>query len=267
MLKLNARKAVTATAIVAASLGLSGCQALFGPSTASRGEAQNVDMGDYFEGRLAVGRYYLEKGLTTQAITSFRQASYDPRFAGEAYNGMAIAYDQLGRSDLAHRYFSMAVASAPGDDRFSRNLARFENRTPVLPDALPQAQQVELADMDLPELPAIAAAEPQVEKRGPITIGARPATGITVAGRSTGEAVRVSKAEVRVAPAAAPVSAGSVSAGLVSAASPVRTAARGETQSAGRAVISRARRSAAARRGYPVRLVFNGNQASLASQD
>ena len=102
---------------------------------------------------------------------------------------------------------------------------------------------------------------------GPITIGARPATGITVAGRSTGEAVRVSKAEVRVAPAAAPVSNNPVSAGSVSAASPVRTAARAESQSAGRAVISRARRSAAARRGYPVRLVFNGNQASLASQD
>lgn len=258
MPKFNGRKAIAATAIVVASLGLSGCQSLFGPSTVSRAAPQDIDMGDYFEGRLAVGRYYLEKGLTTQAITSFRQASYDPRFAGEAYNGMAIAYDQLGRSDLAHRYFNMAVAAAPGDDRFSRNLARLENRTPVLPDAMPQTQQVELAEMDLPELPAIGADQPEMEKRGPITIGAMPATGITIASRSSGDAVRASKAEVRVAPAAA---------APANAPAPVRTAVRTDPQAAGRAVISRARRSAAARRGYPIRLVFNDNQASLTSQD
>ncbi len=152
MLQFNARKAMAATGIVAASIALSGCQALFGPSFASRGEAQNVDMADYFEGRLAMGRLYLEKGLTTQAIIAFRQASYDPRFAGEAFNGMAIAYDQLGRGDLAHRYFNMAVAAAPQDDRFSRNLARLESRVPVMPDAMPQVQPVELAQLDLPEM-------------------------------------------------------------------------------------------------------------------
>lgn len=256
MLKTNTRKAMAATGIVAAALALSGCQAIFGPSTAARSDPQAVDMGDYFEGRLAVGRYYLEKGLTTQAITAFRQASYDPRFAGEAYNGMAIAYDQLGRTDLAHRYFNQAVAAAPNDDRFLRNLARLENRTPVLPDAMPQVQQVEMAQMALPELPAIAA-EPELEKRGAITIGAKPATGIAVAGRPASDAVRVSRSEVRVAPAAAPVKA----------ASPVRTAVRAESVSESRAVIARARRSAAARRGYPIRLVFNDNQASLSAQD
>lgn len=255
MLQFNVRKAMTATGIVAASLALSGCQAIFGPSLASRSEVQNVDMGDYFEGRLAIGRLYLEKGLTTQAITAFRQASYDPRFAGEAFNGMAVAYDQLGRSDLAHRYFAMAVEAAPQDDRFSRNLARLESRVPLMPDAVPQVQQVELAQLDMPRL-SEEAAPPALERRGSITIGAMPATGIVVASRPETSAVRTSRSEVSVSPAAA-----------VPTAQPVRTADSGATRSEGRAVIARARRSAAARRGYPVRLVFNDSKASLVSQD
>ena len=255
MSQFNTRKALAAAGIVAASLALSGCQALFGPSFASRGEAQNVDMADYFEGRLAIGRLYLEKGLTTQAITAFRQASYDPRFAGEAFNGMAIAYDQLGRGDLAHRYFNMAVAAAPQDNRFSRNLARLESRVPVLPDAMPQVRQVELAQLDIPQL-SEKPAPPALERRGSITIGAKPASGIVVASRPESSAVRTSRSEVRVSPAAA-----------VPAAQPVRTAANAPARNEGRAVIARARRSAAARRGYPVRLVFNDNKASLVSQD
>lgn len=255
MLQFNARKAMIAAGIVAASLALSGCQALFGPSFVSRGEARNVDMADYFEGRLAIGRLYLEKGLTTQAIIAFRQASYDPRFAGEAFNGMAIAYDQLGRTDLAQRYFNMAVAAAPQDDRFSRNLARLESRVPVLPDAVPQVQPVELAQLNLP-LPSQELAPNALERRGSITIGARPANGIVVASRPESSAVRTSRTEVRVSPAAA-----------VPAAQPVRTAANASPHSKGRAVIARARRSAAARRGYPVRLVFNDNSATLVAQD
>ena len=255
MLHFNVRKVAAATGIVAASFALSGCQALFGPSFASRGEAQNVDMGDYFEGRLAIGRLYLEKGLTTQAIIAFRQASYDPRFAGEAFNGMAVAYDQLGRTDLAHRYFNMAVAAAPQDDRFSRNLARLENRIPVLPDAMPQAEPVELARLELPDFSA-EPVEPALEKRGPITIGARPPSGVVVASRPETATVRTSRSEMRVA-----------AAGAAPAAPAVRTAAREPVRSEGRAVIARARRSAAARRGYPVRLVFNDNKASLVSQD
>ena len=256
MLHFNVRKVVAATGIVAASFALSGCQALFGPSLASRGEAQNVDMADYFEGRLAVGRLYLEKGLTTQAIIAFRQASYDTRFAGEAFNGMAVAYDQLGRTDLAHRYFNMAVAAAPQDDRFSRNLARLENRIPVLPDAVTQVEPVELAQLELPEPAAANPVEPVLERRGAITIGARPASGIVVASKPETAAIRTSRSEVRVAPpAAAP------------AAEPVRTAAREPARGEGRAVIARARRSAAARRGYPVRLVFNDHKASLVLQD
>lgn len=250
--KIRAGRAVALTALAAASLGLSGCQAFFGSSHA-QAEAPNVDMGDYFEGRLAVGRYYLEKGLVTKAIIAFRQASYHPDFAGEAYNGMAVAYDRLGRADLAHRYFTMAVAAAPKDARFTRNLARLEGSMPIMPDR-PSAQQVEMAELEMPELPAV---DEQPEHRGAITIGALPGSSPVSVGKVPNKSVKVASREA--AEAAAPVRTVSRPA-VVKVGSADGALVRVENRasvSASREVLQRARRSAQARRGYPIRFSFN----------
>ncbi|GGD57323.1 tetratricopeptide repeat protein [Croceicoccus mobilis] len=244
------KRAIALTALAAASMGLSGCQSIFGTSHAEA-EATNVDMGDYFEGRLAVGRYYLEKGLVTKAVIAFRQASYDPEYAGEAYNGMAIAYDRLGRTDLAHRYFTMAVAAAPRDDRFTRNLARLEGSMPIMPDQ-PATQQVEMAELEMP-VPAAR----QREHRGAITIGALPGPAAVSVGKVPNSSVKVASREA--ADAAAPVRTASRPAivKVGSAQAPAVRVEKRETLSASRSVVQRARRSAQARRGYPIRFSFN----------
>ena len=142
------------------SLALTGCQALFGTSSfASRAPAADlasVDMSDYFSARLEAGRVHLAHGRPAAAVTAFRQASYNAAHAGRAYNGMGAAYSQLGRDDLAQRYFEMAVAADPADKRFSRNLARLDDNT------LSHAAVAEMADTS--QLPPQESAPSSIER-------------------------------------------------------------------------------------------------------
>lgn len=108
---------------------LSGCQSLsFGNHRAAASETGEVDIGAYFVRRLEDGRRDLQANRFASAITAFRQASYDPDLAAASYNGMAIAYERLGRSDLAERYFLSAMQRDPADSRYSRNFALFSER-------------------------------------------------------------------------------------------------------------------------------------------
>ncbi|WP_052761976.1 tetratricopeptide repeat protein [Aurantiacibacter luteus] len=108
-------------------VALSGCQGMPWQSAHSEARAPSTpDMSSYFAQRIHDGRRHLAAYRLAAAIEAFRQASYNPDFAGEAFNGMAVAYDRLGRYDLAERYFRQAVAAAPQDARFARNAARFD---------------------------------------------------------------------------------------------------------------------------------------------
>ncbi|HEU4652174.1 MAG TPA: hypothetical protein VFS49_12245 [Croceibacterium sp.] len=142
------KKTLSAVVLAAASLGLGGCQALFGPhafaSAPRAAEPAAADLAGYFDARIEAGRVHLARGRPTLAVTAFRQASYDPAHAALAYNGMGVAYAELGRADLARRYFALAVASDPADARFARNLARLD-AAPV--DA---GQRVEMAESAAP---------------------------------------------------------------------------------------------------------------------
>ncbi|WP_340587352.1 tetratricopeptide repeat protein [Erythrobacter alti] len=89
-------------------------------------EPASADMSSYFAQRLNDGRRHLQANRPGAALTAFRQASYHQDYAGEAYNGMAISYDRIGRYDLAEQLFARAVETAPDDTRFARNAARFE---------------------------------------------------------------------------------------------------------------------------------------------
>lgn len=233
------RKIASIAGLVLAATALGGCQSIFG-SDSAQADIRDLDMSEYFEQRLAMGRAHLAAGRPTKAIVAFRQASYDPRFAGEAFNGMAIAYDRIGRADLAARYFAQAVKAAPGDERFARNLARFEGHSPR---AVPfEEEPIELA--------VKGDAAPDI--RGPITVETR---NIQVA-----SPVKVEQApKTRVAR----VSPGQVAIGAA-AASAVRTAAveepariTVETGQSARRLVQRVRRNAQARKAYPIRIVLN----------
>ncbi len=107
--------------------------------------AQQADMSGYFAERLDVGRAHLAAGRPTKAIEAFRQASYNPALAPEAFNGMAVAYSTLGRDDVARDLFARAADLDPTDQRYWRNLARVDERimlTQHTPPAEPPATEV-----------------------------------------------------------------------------------------------------------------------------
>ncbi|MGL5839171.1 MAG: tetratricopeptide repeat protein [Sphingorhabdus sp.] len=74
---------------------------------------------------LARGKAHLALGQNALAISDFRAALRSTPDSATAYNGLGIAYDRIGRRDLAQLYFELAVANAPSDLKFSGNLARF----------------------------------------------------------------------------------------------------------------------------------------------
>lgn len=233
------RKFAAIAGITLAATALTGCQAINGSGLSASGP---VDMSEYFEQRLAMGRLHLSANRPTKAITAFRQAAYDPRYAGEAYNGMAIAFDRIGRADLASRYFAKAMELDPKDERFARNLARLEGREIML---------AQLPD-EAPEQVAIAEFE-QGEVRGPLTIQPRR--------EELHGPVQVEKApQVKVAR----TSQGQVALATKGASSSVRVVERVEapasvkveTRQTAARVVQRVRRNAQARRGYPIRIVL-----------
>lgn len=78
---------------------------------------------------LAQGRSLLALGQNGNAISAFRSALRENPNSGDAFNGLAIAYDRIGRQDLAQRYFELAVSAAPENMRYRGNLARLFERT------------------------------------------------------------------------------------------------------------------------------------------
>ncbi|MEQ1551032.1 tetratricopeptide repeat protein [Sphingorhabdus sp.] len=78
---------------------------------------------------VAEGRGLLALGQNANAISAFRSALREDPNSGDAYNGLAIAYDRIGRQDLAQRYFELAVSASPDDMRYRGNLARLFERT------------------------------------------------------------------------------------------------------------------------------------------
>jgi tetratricopeptide (TPR) repeat protein len=132
--------------LAVAAVPLGGCS-LFGKSnnfTAQKSSSRQFKTEDFAVARLAAGREALDRGHWAEAITAFRDARHLPRLAAQAYNGTGVAYAELGRADLAERYFLLAVAEAPEDRRFAANLSRLyakhANPEPVLaaaPEPIP----------------------------------------------------------------------------------------------------------------------------------
>ncbi|AKM09538.1 hypothetical protein [Croceicoccus naphthovorans] len=236
------RKFATIAGIALAATGVSGCQMITGSGLASA-DMSKLDMSEYFAQRIATGRMHLANHRPTRAITAFQQASYHPDYAGDAFNGMAIAYDQIGRPDLAARYFEAAMAAAPQDERFARNFARFQGRE-AMAMSIPQIEEAPV------ELAVKEPARPDV--RGPIRV--------EVPSSDVPSAVHVERAPpvrvARVSQAEVAVGTDRESAVRTALAQPAAKVTV-EKRSAAERTAMRARRGAQARKAYPIRIVLN----------
>lgn len=137
-----------------AALLLSGCH-LFNGQSSNMPVASEADMSSYFAQRLAAGRAHLDSGRPTKAIVAFRQATYDPAFAAEAYNGMAVAYTRISRDDVARHLFAEATRRAPQDERYARNLAHLETKLEMLASAKADAPRANAIPTRQPAAPAM----------------------------------------------------------------------------------------------------------------
>lgn len=73
---------------------------------------------------LAKGRMLFARGEYGLAIEAFRLAVREAPDVPDGYNGLAAAYDMMGRFDLSGTYYEMALARSPSDGRIYRNMAR-----------------------------------------------------------------------------------------------------------------------------------------------
>jgi tetratricopeptide (TPR) repeat protein len=171
---------LTLLLLAVAAVPLGGCS-LFGKSNsfAQKAEARQFKAEDFAQARLTAGREALDKRHWAEAIMAFRDAQRTPRLAAQAHNGMGVAYAELGRADLAERYFLLAIAAAPEDRRFAANLSRL------------------YAANARPEPVMAAAPEPVpalIQPRSALT-GANTAVKVE---RPTGRLVRTARGEMRL---------------------------------------------------------------------
>lgn len=120
------RKLTASLLLFTVAVPLGGCS-LFGKTNqfaANKAAGKELKAEDFAQLRLTAGREALDKGNWAEAIIALRDAQRYPRFAAQAHNGMGVAWAQLGRADLAERYFQQAISEAPDDRRFAANLSR-----------------------------------------------------------------------------------------------------------------------------------------------
>lgn len=68
-----------------------------------------------------IGVCYREKGLYETAITQFRKTlEFSPRYA-QAYEGMALSYDLMGKGETAAKYYEQAIEENPSNPRYYNN--------------------------------------------------------------------------------------------------------------------------------------------------
>lgn len=113
-------------AVIVSTLAVAGCS--FGPRfEAALPQVRDVPVVANLAPREALvrGRSFLAARQYGLAIELFKSARHEPSLRTESLNGLAIAYDAIGRRDIAERYFEEALASQPADERTRRNVARF----------------------------------------------------------------------------------------------------------------------------------------------
>jgi Tetratricopeptide repeat len=118
--KSNGRLLITAGILLLVGGCATGHQASL--DIRSRDQVQATPVG---ERSIEYGKVLLRRGQYADAISAFRTALREETGSAEAHNGLAVAYDAIGRKDLARRYFELAVAEKPDEVRYRSNLASF----------------------------------------------------------------------------------------------------------------------------------------------
>ena len=113
--------AALAVTLLAAGAATAGAARELPDGTRARGGAILAASGDS-QAALAEGRSLLAAANPVQAIAAFRTAlAADPRSLA-ALNGLGVAYDQLGRADLARQQFETALSIDPAASDIAYNL-------------------------------------------------------------------------------------------------------------------------------------------------
>jgi len=131
---------------------------------------------------IAEGRAKLALGQNGLAISAFRAALREQPESADAYNGLGIAYDRIGRKDLAQRYFELAVAGAPDNAKFNGNLVRFFENS-----GRPHMAR----GLSIPEFAALPAPEPEAASQTSDAIVSKPAFVTATAEAETGAFIQV----------------------------------------------------------------------------
>lgn len=121
------RHTIRTASCIAAALALGGCQSFISSlGFGLKDSAKTERRAEIFGGdELEKGKLALKQGNITIAIQQFRLAALNEQYAADAFNGLGIAYAQLGRADLAARYFRTAVELGTDNPKYAANLARF----------------------------------------------------------------------------------------------------------------------------------------------
>jgi hypothetical protein len=80
----------------------------------------------------AEAKRQLEAGNMALAVDGFRRAVRQSPESVDALNGLAVAYDNLGRFDLSRRFYALALAADPTSAKVRHNMAvsqRMQGRT------------------------------------------------------------------------------------------------------------------------------------------
>lgn len=70
----------------------------------------------------AEAKLQLERGNIGLAVDGFRKAVRRSPDSVDAMNGLAVAYDRLGRFDLSRRFYELALAADPANPKVRHNL-------------------------------------------------------------------------------------------------------------------------------------------------
>ena len=197
-----------------ATAALSGCASIFGHAFADRTAPEAAPVqpaGGNVE--LAAARQAMDAGMTAEAIDHFRAAQMDPDALPAASNGLGVAYARLGRLDLADRYFRIAVALDPANERFAANMLRLQDAYALARASDTQTTQVTQATVaPAPEKLAVANEPGTIERisRGEVHVRSFAATAAApiavVASRDAVPAPAVDKVEGKAETVAAPAS-------------------------------------------------------------
>lgn len=136
------------TAVVSAAVLLSGCKILGIHHVAGVPAASQLATAQAAPApgsALQDGRENLRANRTGLAIDSFNLALASGEDPAAAYNGLAIAYARIGRTDLAYRFFKKAMNSDPLSPVYSRNLAMLIDSPSFTLQTMAQAERSAVA--------------------------------------------------------------------------------------------------------------------------